>query len=46
MAAGMAAISSTLMAICNSGDHIVCSSTVYGQFALGWIELNLCKIQL
>ncbi|GAX83508.1 hypothetical protein CEUSTIGMA_g10933.t1 [Chlamydomonas eustigma] len=27
---GMAAISSTLMALCNSGDHIVCSSTVYG----------------
>ncbi|GIL72314.1 hypothetical protein Vretimale_3976 [Volvox reticuliferus] len=27
---GMAAISSTLMALCNSGDHIVASNTIYG----------------
>lgn len=27
---GMAAISSTLMQLCNHGDHIVCSHTVYG----------------
>ncbi|GFR41429.1 hypothetical protein Agub_g2116 [Astrephomene gubernaculifera] len=27
---GMAAISSTLLALCNSGDHIVASNTVYG----------------
>jgi methionine-gamma-lyase len=31
----MAAISSTIMQICNKGDHIVCSDTVYGgTFAL------------
>mmetsp|Transcript_38185 Transcript_38185/g.85103 ORF Transcript_38185/g.85103 Transcript_38185/m.85103 type:complete len:603 (+) Transcript_38185:88-1896(+) len=27
---GMAAISSTLMALCNAGDHVVASNTVYG----------------
>ncbi|EFJ43076.1 hypothetical protein VOLCADRAFT_66358, partial [Volvox carteri f. nagariensis] len=27
---GMAAISSTLMALCNQGDHIVASNTIYG----------------
>jgi methionine-gamma-lyase len=26
----MAAISSAIMALCNSGDHIVCSNCVYG----------------
>nr|BAU71133.1 methionine-gamma-lyase [Parachlorella kessleri] len=32
---GMAAISSTLLALCNSGDHIVASNAVYGgTFAL------------
>ena len=41
-ASGMAAISATLLALCNSGDHIVCSNAVYGgAFALmkasgGW----------
>ena len=29
-ASGMGAITSTLMQLCNSGDHIVCSRTVYG----------------
>jgi methionine-gamma-lyase len=34
-ASGMAAISATLLALCNSGDHIVCSNAVYGgTFAL------------
>ncbi|KAI3426324.1 hypothetical protein D9Q98_008697 [Chlorella vulgaris] len=34
-ASGMAAISSTLLGLCNSGDHIVCSNAVYGgTFAL------------
>ena len=28
--AGMAAITATIMQLCNSGDHIVASSTVYG----------------
>ncbi|GIL64897.1 hypothetical protein Vafri_18736 [Volvox africanus] len=27
---GMAAISATLMALCNTGDHIVASNTIYG----------------
>ena len=27
---GMAAITATIMQLCNSGDHIVASSTVYG----------------
>lgn len=27
---GMAAISSAVLALCNSGDHIVCSNCVYG----------------
>jgi hypothetical protein len=26
----MAAISSAILAICNSGDHVVCSNCVYG----------------
>uniref|UniRef100_A0A383VV31 Cystathionine beta-lyase n=1 Tax=Tetradesmus obliquus TaxID=3088 RepID=A0A383VV31_TETOB len=30
VASGMAAISSAIMALCNSGDHIVCSNCVYG----------------
>ncbi|MGA8855295.1 MAG: aminotransferase class I/II-fold pyridoxal phosphate-dependent enzyme [Christiangramia sp.] len=29
-ASGMGAITSTLMQLCNAGDHIVCSRTVYG----------------
>ncbi|PSC70464.1 Methionine gamma-lyase isoform A [Micractinium conductrix] len=29
-ASGMAAISSTLLALCSAGDHIVCSNAVYG----------------
>ena len=29
---GMAAITATIMQLCNSGDHIVASSTVYGVF--------------
>ena len=29
-ASGMAAISSTIIQICNSGDEIICSRTVYG----------------
>jgi methionine-gamma-lyase len=29
-ASGMAAISSALLALCSTGDHIVCSSAVYG----------------
>lgn len=34
-ASGMSAISSTIMQLCNSGDHIVSSNTVYGgTFAL------------
>jgi hypothetical protein len=34
-ASGMAAISATLLALCDSGDHIVCSNAVYGgTFAL------------
>lgn len=34
-ASGMAAISTTIMQICNKGDHVVCSNTVYGgTFAL------------
>lgn len=42
-ASGMAAISSTLLALCESGDHIVASDAVYGgTFALlkvgGWQE--------
>jgi methionine-gamma-lyase len=28
--AGMAAISSSILALCNSGDHVVCSNVVYG----------------
>eukprot|EP00882_Tetradesmus_deserticola_P003026 GHRQ01003212.1.p1 GENE.GHRQ01003212.1~~GHRQ01003212.1.p1 ORF type:complete len:550 (+),score=169.10 GHRQ01003212.1:365-2014(+) len=30
VASGMAAISSAVLAICNSGDHVVCSNCVYG----------------
>ena len=29
-ASGMSAISNTIMQICNSGDEIVCSRTIYG----------------
>ncbi len=29
-ASGMAAISATLLQLCNSGDHIVCAHTIYG----------------
>lgn len=29
-ASGMAAITCTILQICNSGDHIVCSQTIYG----------------
>ncbi len=29
-ASGMAAISATLLALCNAGDHIVASNTIYG----------------
>ncbi len=28
----MAAISATLLQLCSSGDHIVCSNTVYGEW--------------
>lgn len=28
--AGMAAISSSILALCNTGDHVVCSNCVYG----------------
>lgn len=41
-ASGMAAISACLLALCDSGDHVVASNTVYGgTFALmkarkGW----------
>lgn len=30
MTSGMAAISATLMSLCNTGDHIVASNTIYG----------------
>jgi len=30
MFTGMAAISSSILALCNSGDHVVCSHVVYG----------------
>ena len=29
-ASGMAAISGTLLQLCNSGDHVVCANTIYG----------------
>lgn len=38
-ASGMAAISATLLALCNSGDHIVCSNAVYGG------TFALCKVR-
>eukprot|EP00775_Hariotina_reticulata_P012376 gene12376-12510_t len=30
VSSGMAAISSSILALCNSGDHVVCSNVVYG----------------
>jgi methionine-gamma-lyase len=37
----MAAISTTLMQLCNSGDHIVASSTVYGTVPVPASQFNV-----